>query len=341
MEKYLKSTIEVEWIAQKLLQDFKTQGPLIHIVRGNTDSNHYDHILVIQGSFDPPLLSHTELINQSISLYQKQLPNAKVALMVLLSLSHVEKETDLFIHSLLGLRVEMLESLLSQTDLSVPWMIGISNSGRYIDLTVAIKRLLQKLSKNTYIMGIDVFDKLFQGVYYSKPLRDILPEIFQTDYIVAGRGDIVDIDDFLFYINSLPSESQNAIKETDNIIFLPLQKKFQFESSTKVRKQLSLDQSIEISSLNSQTLLFIHKNHLYSKNPSIIVIQIIVQIFVRILLKEGVDRNKCSDIIHNFISKNGNDKKIQTRILSEYRVKNNLFLEKRCYELLKEHSLIN
>ncbi len=341
MKEYLKSTIEVEWIAQKLLQDFKTQGPLIHIVRGNTERDLYDDILVIQGSFDPPLLSHTELIKQSISLYQKQLPHAKVALMVLLSLSHVEKETDLFVYSLLGLRVEMMENLLSHTDLNIPWMIGISNSGRYIDLTVAIKRFFQNLSKTTYIMGIDVFDKLFQGIYYSKPLREILPEIFQTDYIVAGREDIIDIDDFLFYINSLPFDSQNAIKETDNIIFLPLQEKFQFESSTKVRKQLSLDQSIKISSLSPQTLRFIHKNHLYSKNPSIIVMQIIIQIFVRILLKEGVDRKKCSDIIHNFISKSGNDKKIQTRILSEYRVKNNQFLEKRCYELLKEHTLTN
>ena len=330
MQEYLKSTIGIEWVAQTLMRNFKTRGPLISIERDFTESKEFDSLLIFQGSFDPPLLSHYELIHQSISLFQKQFPEAKVALLVLLSLSHVEKGTNLFNRSLLGLRIEMLDSLLSSMTLHVPWMIGLSNSGRYIDLTTAIKYYF----KPTYIMGIDVFDKLFQGTYYSEPLTVILPEIFETNYIVAGRDDIVDTDKFDSYIQSLPSETQNMIKETDNIFFLSINSKFQYESATRVRKKLSLGHSTQIPSLHPHTFRFIQDTHLYSNHKTILSIQIIIQIYVRKMIEHNMDLHECVSQTQDFISKIYTDQKVQTRILSEYREGTNDYLEKRCYELL-------
>ncbi|MHA2154615.1 MAG: hypothetical protein ACXABU_04695 [Candidatus Hodarchaeales archaeon] len=338
MEEYLKSAIRIEWVAQNLILDFQKQGPLINIIRDFSETKIFDNLLVIQGSFDPPLLSHFELICESLSLHQKQYPHAKTALLILLSLSHVEKGTDLFIHSLLGLRVEMFESLLSLKSLNLPWMIGISNSGRYIDLTEAINKYFKNMNNITYIMGIDVFDKLFQGIYYSKTLSEILPAIFQTNYIVAGREDVVSNEDFRSYLQSLSHESQKVIRETNKVSFVPLEKKYQFESATKVRNQLSLDQSVKIPSLPPQILDFIQNAKLYSKNQSILVTQMIIQIFVGIMLERGVDLNKCIQITQKFIKNNITNKNIATRILNEYREKKHLFLEKRCYELLMEHT---
>ena len=84
MQEYLKSTIGIEWVAQTLMRNFKTRGPLISIERDFTESKEFDSLLIFQGSFDPPLLSHYELIHQSISLFQKQFTEAKVARLLLL-----------------------------------------------------------------------------------------------------------------------------------------------------------------------------------------------------------------------------------------------------------------
>ncbi|MHA1977461.1 MAG: hypothetical protein ACW98F_08440 [Candidatus Hodarchaeales archaeon] len=340
MEEYIKSTIAIEWVAQMLIHDFKKLGPLIAIERDHTEGKEFDSLLVFQGSFDPPLLSHQELIYQSLSLYRKKFPKAKIALLILLSLSHVEKGTDLSSHSLLGLRIEMFDQLLSLKGLDVPYMIGLSNTGRYIDLTEAIKRYFQNLIDTTYIMGLDVFDKLFQGIYYTKPLKVILPWIFETNYIVAGRDDIADAKEFNSYLHSLPSESQNMIRETEKITFLPLPKKFHSESATRVRKQLFLDQSIQIPSLHPHTLKFIQDTQLYTKNKTILVQQIIIQIFVRKMLEYSVDLNKCVEQTQNFISECNNEKKVQSQILREYRDGNNQYLKKRCYELLTKATRI-
>ncbi len=336
MEEYLNSIIQIEWKAQQLIADFKERGPLLTIIRDFSKNKSAEHLLVIQGSFDPPLLSHIELINQALSLFQKKLPQARVSLMVLLSLSHVEKDINLLSRTLLGLRVEMLERLLIENNLDIPWMIGLSNSGRYIDLTHAINRFFEPSRSITYVMGIDVFDKLFQGVYYSKPLKVILPKIFEADYIVAGREEVSTVDDFNSYLQSLPKESQNEIKVVENVLFLPLNKKYQYESSTKVRKQFLSDPTAEIPLLHPKTTEFIHNIQLYTKNQKTIIRQIIIQIFIRILINRFNHPDTAKSIIQQGSSEILDSKEDFLRILDEYKKNENKFLETRCLELIKD-----
>ncbi len=338
MEKHLNSIIEIEWTAQQLMRDFKKQGPLLTIVRKYTEKKPFNHLLVIQGSFDPPLLSHYELIVKSLSFYQNHHPQAQVSLLVLLSHSHVEKKTDVFTHSLLGFRVKMIERLLTLNQLNIPWMIGLSNSGRYIELTEAIKSFFPNQPIITYIMGLDVFEKLFQGVYYSKPLTDILPEIFETTYIVAGREKIVSREDFDSYLHSLPPESQKKIILDQNVIFLPLMTKFRYESSTNVRNKLSLNQDIHIPSLHPQTMELIQRFHLYSNDSSLLVVQIIIQVFIRLLNESNIELDKSTEIIQNFLGSIHENKENHLQIIDEYRRKENTYLKQRCFELLNDHT---
>ncbi|MHA1444189.1 MAG: hypothetical protein ACTSR4_05505 [Candidatus Hodarchaeales archaeon] len=51
---------EIEWKAQHLFQEYQLQGPLIQLLSEVPTKN--TDLLVIQGSFDPPLISHKELI---------------------------------------------------------------------------------------------------------------------------------------------------------------------------------------------------------------------------------------------------------------------------------------
>ncbi|MHA1207395.1 MAG: hypothetical protein ACTSSO_07500, partial [Candidatus Hodarchaeales archaeon] len=98
---------EIEWKAQHLFQEYQLQGPLIQLLSEVPTKN--TDLLVIQGSFDPPLISHEELIDKAIRTHRKLSPNVKVAFLFLFSLSPIEKEVDLQDNSLLGYRVSMME----------------------------------------------------------------------------------------------------------------------------------------------------------------------------------------------------------------------------------------
>lgn len=315
---------EIEWKAQRLLQEYQLQGPLIQLLSEiptiNTD------LLVFQGSFDPPLISHKELINKAIKIYRKLSPNTKVAFLFLFSLSHVEKEVDLQNNSLLGYRVLMVKELLHtfNSEREIPFMMGLSNVGLYYELNEAIHRKFPDQKSNYFLMGTDVFSKIFNSKYYTKQLIEILPDIFRSNYIVAGRGETVSGQDFEAFLTSLKITSKFA----NQISFISLSKKMRYESSTKIRQQLSDEHTSKIPSITEDVMSFLRKYQLYSKDSEIVIQEIIVQITTKIAIKEGLSQKKCLKIIHDLLKEVKFDKEFRDQIVKEYQEKN--------YQTLKE-----
>ena len=342
MEELVNRIIEVEWISQSILHGFNKLGPSIHLVRkrnfltNSSLSGKEDHLLIIQGSFDPPLKSHTQLIKQALMEYQSRFPEENVKLLILLSLSHIEKRPNLLSHSTLGLRVVMLERLLDSLGLKVPWMIGISNVARYIDVTKAIKKLSSEDVIITYIMGLDVFDKLFNQKYYSKDLDEVLPEIFQVNYFVAGRDEVFKKEEFQKYLKTLGKSYQQMINES--VTFISLPEELRFISSTEVRNILSQNPSTDVPSIHPVIKDFLQTVQPYSLNSPYNVKQIIIQICANLAIKNGLSSEKCMERTLYFINEFKLNSKLQIQILKEYKNKNNFLLTERCQQYLNQPS---
>ena len=315
---------EIEWKAQHLLQEYRLQGPLIQLLSEVPTKN--TDLLVIQGSFDPPLISHKELINKAIKMHRKLSSNTKVVFLFLFSLSHVEKEVDLLNSSLLGYRVSMVKELLHSFNNGgeIPFMFGLSNVGLYYELNEAIHRRFPNHKSNYFIMGTDVFSKLFNSKYYKKQLIEVLPDIFRSNYIVAGRGETISGQEFETFLKSLNIPS----KFTNQISFISLSKKIRYESSTIIRQQLSDDHTSKIPSIPDDVMSFLRKYHLYSKDSEIIIQEIIIQITTKFAIKEGLSQRKCLKIIHDLLKEVKYNKEFRIQVVKEF--------QERKYQTLKD-----
>ena len=322
----------IEWKAQHLLQDYNEHGPLIQLISEEIRTNNAN-LLVIQGSFDTPLISHEELIHEAIETYRKSFSKNNMVLLLLFSLSHVEKEIDIQKNSLLGYRVLMIKELLSSISIEeeIPFMIGISNVGRYIELTSGINRKLPNISSINYIMGTDVFKKIFNPKYYEKQLTDILSDIFRSNYIVAGRGETGSIEDFDSFLTSLeiPSEFLSQIS------FINISNKLRYESSTKIRQQLSVDHKSKIASVPKNVMSFLREIHLYSKIPEIIIPESIVQATTKIAIDTGLGQEKCLKFIHKLIQEFKDEKEFRNRVIEEFHNDEYQILKDRIQKWLK------
>jgi nicotinic acid mononucleotide adenylyltransferase len=326
-----ETIFEIEWSARQLLQEYRKQGPLIQLLSEDTillNSN----LLVIQGSFDPPLITHEELIQKSIKIYRNKFSITNIAILILFSLSHVEKEINLQNNSLLGYRISMVKELLhSFRDEEVHFLIGISNVGRYYELTRGIYRKFSDLKSIYYLIGTDVFKKIFTPKYYDEPITNVLPQIFRANYFVAGRGEIASIQKFNSYLTSLniPSNFMNQIS------FLSISENLRYESSTKVRLQLSKDHDSKIPSIPIGVMAFLRKNHLYSKDSEVIIHEIIVQITTKIAFEEGLEKQECLKIIRKLLKEVKYDKEFRNQVVEEFQENRYQLLMDRIQRCLK------
>jgi nicotinic acid mononucleotide adenylyltransferase len=323
---------EIEWKAQHLLHYYNQQGPLIQLISEEFQTNNAN-LLVIQGSFDPPLISHEELIHEAIEKYRKSFSKKNIVLLLLFSLSHVEKEIDIQKNSLLGYRVLMVKELLNSisNEEEIPFMVGISNVGRYIELTSGINRKFPCISSISFIMGTDVFKKIFNPKFYEKQLKDILVDIFRSNYIVAGRGETGSGEDFDSFLTSLeiPSEFLSQIS------FINISNKLRYESSTNVRQQLSVDHNSKIASVPNYIMTFLREIHLYSKVPEIIIPEFIVQATTKLAIDTGLGQEECLKFIHDIIKEFKDEKEFRNRVIEEFHNDEYQILKDRIQEWLK------
>ncbi len=327
MHQKIKRIVNVEWIAQELQQRFETFGPLIELlidinpdtISLKEEAYKPSHHLIIQGSFDPPSSSHIDLISKAIDLHSKLNPSEKIKVILLLSLSHVDKKTDVLNRSLLGYRVEMLEKLFTSLKLKIPISIGLSNVARYIDLIDAVQQFSTNIKKLSFIMGMDVFKKLLDPFYYSKPLEEVLPLIFRADYYIAGRKDVFSKEEFDSFLTS-----QLHFNFYNNIHFLLMSKSYRFLNATLIREKYSKKQPIQETYIHPTIKKYLEKNNIYLLTSKWIATKIAIQLVVGLTLNAGKDQIIAVEILKRLLPKIKGDIQLQQKIVTEYQSEKNM-----------------
>lgn len=333
----LERIIRVEWIAQELKQRFEKFGPLIEPVINiipddfpieEEDSNSYNY-LIIQGSFDPPTSSHIELLSKAIKLRSDINPSDKNKIILLLSLSHVDKKLNVLNRSLLGYRVEMLEDLFSSLKLKTPITIGLSNVARYIDLIDAAHQSYTNIRSLTFIMGMDVFKKLLDPSYYSKSLEQVFPLIFRADYFIAGREDVFSEEDFVLFLNSQLSSEYHK-----NIHFLSTPKSYRFLNATSIREKYSKKQPSQEAYTHSAIRKYLENNNIYRLTSKWIATKIAIQSIVQLALEAGKDQIIATEILRQLLPEIISDIQLQQQLITEYRTEKNTQITERWTQLI-------
>ncbi len=322
---YIKRIFDYEWEVQLLQRKFKAQGPIIKPlvwitsnkdVKGQTNTKMTS--MFIQGSFDPPTLSHMELLERAVDFQKKN--NLKYQITetyILFSYSHVEKSVNLLQQSLLGHRIIMLEMLLNNLKLSYNVIIGISNVARYLDLTEACARSLNVYDP-IFIMGVDVFKKVLDQQYYSEPLSEIISLIFRGKYIIAGRNNIVTLEDF----SSLLKPNLELIKNyRDRITFLPMPKDFWKQSATEIRNKFSKNNSSMLDGLHPVIMSYLKQFNLYNQSSGSLASDIAIQTIVNLGLDFEMKKSVCYRILKEIQINLDKDINFQNQIIKEYQQK--------------------
>ena len=330
--------ILVEWKAQELQHAFKKSGPMIELLVGippkgiqnEEEISLLSNYLVMQGSFDPPTLPHLDLLLKAIKLRLSRNPLEPIKVVVLLSLAHVDKKFNVLDRSLLGYRVEMLEVLFNYLKLPYSITIGLSNVARYIDLIKAIQHLFNDIKTISFIMGMDVFNKVLDPNYYIEPLEEVLPKIFKADYLVAGRNAVFSEDDYLSYVNDkLPDYLQ------DKVQFLSLPNHFRLISASQIRESLSKNQTYEEVSIHPTVLEYLKGQNLYRVTPDWQATKIAIQIIIQLTLEAGKSQIAAMEILNHLLPKIKNNEELQQILIREYQNEGNKEITKRWNQISK------
>ncbi|MFX0206950.1 MAG: hypothetical protein ACFFDT_13265 [Candidatus Hodarchaeota archaeon] len=337
MDQRLEKIIKVEWKAQELQKRFAESGPLIERLTAITPANlditkktsTPSNYLIIQGSFDPPTLSHLELLSRSINLRKKINPLDSIEVVFLFSLSHVDKKFNVLNRSLLGYRVEMLENLVKTLNLPVSISIGLSNVARYIDLIEAAQQYFKNIKNLTFIMGTDVFKKVLDSHYYSEPIKTILPLIFNADYFVAGRKEVFSKKEFTLYLkNHLPGDYHQKIH------FLSLPKHFRFLNATSIRESYSDKRVIQETGIHPVIEHYLGKDNLYRSTSKWMATKITIQLVVQLTLEAEKEQTIANEILNLLLPEVESDAIFQQQLINEYQTEKNREIVKRWNQLL-------
>lgn len=328
MPDQLDRLIRIEWIAQ---QSTFRQGttPTIKVISPISEKEDYKtdhsseitHFLFMQGSFDPPTISHFELLRNAINLQLSRYPDDLVKVVILLSLSHVEKQIDLFNKSIFGYRFEMLEILLEhiQNETAIASIrLGISNVARYIDLITAIQNSMPFAKNIGFIMGNDVFEKVVDQQYYQEPLEELLGRIFEAEFFVANRGKTASRDILINISEDRLSYQQYSHK----IHYLSIPKDLRFLNATAVRKKIASSNYAIETSVFPKIIEFLKENRLYSGEREWKTKQILIQSCIQRALNEGITFTRTQQLITMMIKKFQKNPSLQEQLISEYTMGN-------------------
>ncbi|UCE14074.1 MAG: hypothetical protein JSV04_02580 [Candidatus Heimdallarchaeota archaeon] len=334
----LEKVIEIEWKAQDLQCRYNNSGPLIEQITrippdiGTEETRSFNY-LIMQGSFDPPTVSHLELLSKAIDLRSKSSPHEMSHLILLLSLSHVDKKLDVTKRSLLGHRVVMLEKLFSEFDLGLPITIGLSNVARYIELITASEKSLNKSNNVTFIMGMDVFEKVLDPNYYSKPLEELIPLIFQTNYIVAGRKEVFSEKSFSSFLNKYLSAAFHV-----QVSFLLMPEHLRFRNATQIRERFSKDLPSQEKDIHPIILQYLKENNLYHQSPEWLATKIAIQTITQLTLTANNDQILAQKILKVLLPEIQRNETLQQRLIDEYQTNKNVEISKKWNQIRKSIS---
>ncbi len=315
----LKRIIQIEWQIQQLHKRFNTEGPLIESLV--SVSHPYADLLkepinylVMQGSFDPPTTAHLTLLTQALEILSQKVSSNALHVFIALSYAHVEKKPNVLHDSLFGDRIAMLETLIHGTSIPIPVTIGFSNVARYVDLISGFHSSFKSFNSLTFLMGTDVFRKILDSRFYSQPLEDVLPLIFEAAYLVAGRKDIFLKDEFERYLNkffSVPSY-QTAIQ------FLTMPDRLRPISATQIRDKISQNLPVEEEWIHPAVLNYIKNHNIYNKSLKWQSIKVAVQLVIHLTLMANKSQNIAFEILKNIIPEIETNYNLQKQLIEEY-----------------------
>ncbi|MFX0170480.1 MAG: hypothetical protein ACFE9L_01040 [Candidatus Hodarchaeota archaeon] len=339
----MNNIIQTEWKAQDIVLNTHKTGPKIEILFQTSghltpcyETNKGSHFLIMQGSFDPPTITHFELLKKAIELKRTINPSEPIDILMLLSLSHVDKRLNVLERSLLGYRIEMFELLLeklTEIELNIPITLGLSNVARYIDLIPGVLRKFHNSKSITFIMGIDVFKKVLEQRYYEHPLSKVIPQIFQANYFVAGREKITVENEFIKFLKDRIS---NIRIVKDKVFFITMPEHTHFLSATLLRKKIAIEGIKKENNLHPVILNYLKEKPLYSSSEEESAILITIQTVVRLGLETKKEFSFTLNILDQLIPQVRGNFSLQKKIIDEYLHEENHTITRRWAELLNQ-----
>jgi nicotinic acid mononucleotide adenylyltransferase len=335
--------VQIEWKAQKIIINTPKTGPKIEVLfRTSQQMTHKipkkSHFLIIQGSFDPPTVTHMELLKKAVKLKNSFNPEDNIEIIILLSISHVDKRLNVMERSLLGYRFEMLQLLLKEVsgpEFNFPITLGLSNVARYVDLIEGIRNYFQNIKSITFIMGMDVFKKVLEPRYYTHPLSKVLPQIFQVNYFVAGREDIIRENEF---IKLLKDRISNIKSVQDKIFFIDMPEHARFLSATLLRKKIAKEGINKETNIHPVILNYLIQNSLYCPTKEELAILIAIQTVVRLSLETEKSEMFTLETLNQLIPEIKNNFSFQNKIVVEYKREEYHAISRRWTELQTQNS---
>ncbi|MFX0182748.1 MAG: hypothetical protein ACFE95_06650 [Candidatus Hodarchaeota archaeon] len=342
MEK-LNKLVQIEWKAQKIVKNTLITGPKIEVIfqtssRRAQPNTKKSHLLIMQGSFDPPTVTHIELLRRAVKLKKSFKPKDNIEIIILLSISHVDKRLNVIDRSLLGYRIEMLRLLLKEVrgpEFKVPITLGLSNVARYIDLIEGVRQDFQNIKSITFIMGMDVFKKVLEPKYYEHPFSKVLPQIFQANYFVASREDIIKEKDF---IKLLKDRISNIKSVQEKIFFITMPEDTRFLSSSLLRKKIAREGISKETNIHPVILNYLIQNSLYCPTKEELAIAIAIQTLVRLNLEAEKSIMFTMKILNQLIPEIKNNYHFQNKIVVEYKREEYNAITRRWVELQIQNS---
>ncbi|MFX0049896.1 MAG: hypothetical protein ACFE8U_01260 [Candidatus Hermodarchaeota archaeon] len=335
--------VQTEWKAQDIVLNTHVTGPKIEILFQTSgyltpsyETNSESHFLIMQGSFDPPTVTHFELLKKAVELKKNINPSEPIDILLLLSLSHVDKRMNVLERSLLGYRIEMFELLLKQitkTTLNIPIALGLSNVARYIDLIPGVMKKFHNSKSITFIMGIDVFKKVLDQKYYTRPLSTVIPQIFQANYFIAGRKEITIENEFITFLKDRVSDLESVI---DKVFFISMPEHSRFLSATLLRKKIAKEGINKEANLHPVILNYLKKHSLYSSSEEELAILVTIQTVVRLGLEAKKEFSFTLEILNQLLSQIKHSSSLQKKIIDEYIHEDNNTITRRWAELLNQ-----
>jgi nicotinic acid mononucleotide adenylyltransferase len=339
----LNKLVQIEWEAQKIVKNTPKTGPKIEVIFHISQQMTHkipkkSHFLIMQGSFDPPTVTHIEILKRAVKLKKSFKPEENIEIIILLSISHVDKRLNVMERSLLGYRIEMLQLLLKEVsgpEFKFPITLGLSNVARYIDLIEGIRNYFQNIKSITFIMGMDVFKKVLEPKYYAHPLSKVLPQIFQANYYVAGREDIIRENEFM---KLLKDRISNIKSVQDKIFFINMPEHARFLSATLLRKKIAKEGINKETNIHSVISNYLIKNSLYCPTKEELAILIAIQTVVRLNLETEKSKMFTLEILNQLIPEIKNNYSFQTKIVVEYKREEYHAITRRWAELQTQNS---
>lgn len=168
----------------------------------NEIKNDISHLIVLDSSYNPPTLAHLKLLSESLKLSRENGTNI-TNFLLLITNNNVDKE---LFGANLQERLAMMEIIAqlfqlegrkknegsdSSNNEELRVLVGLTNSGKFIDKITAVQKILPK-AELSFIMGYDTITRFFMKKYYvGEDMTCIMEKFFNKSRILCAERKMV------------------------------------------------------------------------------------------------------------------------------------------------------